>query len=116
MFEDRLENEYLLLRKKQLKKDIYKYLFEGENPILNIFKESVKNDALENAKTIKEYVEKEFEKRFLEKNDILDAIIEGNLIDIQNRYKNKKYEISKIENIYNDLKVEFKDERLYSKV
>ena len=34
-------------------------------------------------------LEKEFEKRFLEKNDILDAIIEGNLIDIQNRYKNK---------------------------
>ena len=40
-----------------------------------------------------------------------DEIINGNLIDIQNRYKNKKTEIAKIEEMYNELKVELENEQ-----
>ena len=47
----------------------------------------------------------------MEKNNVLDEIINGNLIDIQNRYKNKKNEIVKIEQMYNELKVELEYEQ-----
>ena len=111
MFEERLETEYLSLRKKQLKQDIEKYLFEGESSITALFKESLVNDVAANSELVSGYIKKEFEKRLAEKNSVLDEIINGNLIDIQNRYKNKKTEIAKIEEMYNELKVELENEQ-----
>lgn len=106
MFEERLETEYFSLRKKQLKQDIEKYLFEGETSIVNLFKETLVSDVSVNSELINGYIKNEFEKRLAEKNSVLDEIINGNLIDIQNRYRNKKTEITKIEEMYNELKVE----------
>jgi GTPase SAR1 family protein len=106
MFEERLETEYFTLRKKQLRQDIEAYLFEGDNSITNLFKESLVSDVTSNAELVKGYIKNEFEKRLSEKNSVLDEIINGNLIDIQNRFKNKKAEITKIEEMYNELKVE----------
>ena len=106
MFEERLETEYFSLRKKQLKQDIEKYLFEGETSIVNLFKETLVSDVSVNSELINGYIKNEFEKRLAEKNSVFDEIINGNLIDIQNRYRNKKTEITKIEEMYNELKVE----------
>ena len=106
MFEERLETEYFSLRKKQLKQDIEKYLFEGETSIVKLFKETLVSDVSVNSDLINGYIKNEFEKRLAEKNSVLDEIINGNLIDIQNRYRNKKTEITKIEEMYNELKVE----------
>ena len=111
MFEERLETEYLNLRKKQLRQDIEKYLFDGENSIINLFKESLISDVASNSRLVSGYIKTEFEKRISEKNNVLDEIISGNLIDIQNRYKNKKAEISKIEEMYNEIKVELEYEQ-----
>ena len=106
MFEERLETEYFTLRKKQLRQDIEAYLFEGDNSITKLFRESLVSDVTSNAELVKGYIKNEFEKRLSEKNSVLDEIINGNLIDIQNRFKNKKAEITKIEEMYNELKVE----------
>ena len=106
MFEERLETEYFSLRKKQLTQDIEKYLFEGETSIVKLFKETLVSDVSVNSDLINGYIKNEFEKRLAEKNSVLDEIINGNLIDIQNRYRNKKTEIIKIEEMYNELKVE----------
>ncbi len=106
MFEERLETEYFTLRKKQLRQDIEKYLFEGENSIVTLFKNSLFADVAANSELVSGYIKNEFEKRLAEKNSVLDEIINGNLIDIQNRFKNKKAEIMKIEEMYNELKVE----------
>ncbi len=111
MFEERLETEYLNLRKKQLRQDIEKYLFDGENSIISLFKESLISDVASNSRLVSGYIKTEFEKRITEKNNVLDEIISGNLIDIQNRYKNKKAEISKIEEMYNEIKVELEYEQ-----
>jgi len=111
MFEERLETEYLNLRKKQLRQDIEQYLFDGENSIISLFKESLASDVASNARLVSGYIKTEFEKRITEKNNVLDEIISGNLIDIQNRYKNKKTEISKIEEMYNEIKVELEYEQ-----
>lgn len=106
MFEDRLEIEYLNLRKKQLRQDIEAYLFTGESSISNLFKSSLESDVETNAELVSGYIKNEFKKRLTEKNQVFDEIINGNLIDIQNRYNNKKNEIMKIEEMYNELKVE----------
>ncbi len=106
MFEDRLEIEYLNLRKKQLRQDIEAYLFNGDNSIVNLFKSSLEADVETNAELVSGYIKNEFKKRLSEKNQVFDEIINGNLIDIQNRYNNKKAEIMKIEEMYNELKVE----------
>jgi len=111
MFEERLESEYLNLRKKQLRGDIEKYLYEGDSSIIKLFKDSLEADVDSNAKLVSGYIKNEFEKRLMEKNNVLDEIINGNLIDIQNRYKNKKNEIVKIEQMYNELKVELEYEQ-----
>lgn len=106
MFEERLETEYFTLRKKQLRQDIEAYLFEGDNAIVNLFKSALISDIAANSELVNGYIKSEFEKRLAEKNSVLDEIINGNLIDIQNRFKNKKTEIMKIEEMYNELKVE----------
>lgn len=111
MFEERLETEYLTLRKKQLRQDIEKYLFDGDSSIISLFKGSLASDVTTNSELVSGYIKKEFEKRLAEKNSVLDEIINGNLIDIQNRYKNKKNEILKIEEMYNELKVELEYEQ-----
>lgn len=111
MFEERLETEYFTLRKKQLRQDIEKYLFDGEASITTLFKESLVSDVAANTELVSGYIKHEFEKRLAEKNSVLDEIINGNLIDIQNRYKNKKTEITKIEQMYNELKVELENEQ-----
>lgn len=116
MFEERLESEYLNLRKKQFRNDVRKYLYEGDSAIINLFKDSLKADAQSNTKLIEGYIKSEFEKRMIEKNSVLDEIINGNLIDIQNRYKNKKNEIAKIEDMYNEIKVELENEQTSCKV
>ncbi len=111
MFEERLEVEYLKLRKKQLRQDIERYLYEGDTAIIKLFKESLDTDIKTNADLVSGYIKSEFERRLQEKNNVLDEIINGNLIDIQNRYKNKKVEIMKIEEMYNELKVELEYEQ-----
>ena len=68
--------------------------------------EPVRRHVSVNSDLINGYIKNEFEKRLAEKNSVLDEIINGNLIDIQNRYRNKKTEITKIEEMYNELKVE----------
>ncbi|MDO5558208.1 MAG: dynamin family protein [Oscillospiraceae bacterium] len=116
MFEERLESEYLNLRKKQFRNDVKLYLYDGDNSIIKLFKDSLKADADSNEKLIEGYIKSEFEKRMIEKNNVLDEIINGNLIDIQNRYKNKKNEIAKIEDMYNEIKVELENEQTSCKV
>jgi len=106
MFEERLETEYFTLRKKQLRTDIENYLFEGDNSVISLFREALFSDVAANSELVNGYIKNEFEKRLAEKNSVLDEIINGNLIDIQNRFKNKKAEIMKIEEMYNELKVE----------
>ncbi|MBQ9982931.1 MAG: dynamin family protein [Oscillospiraceae bacterium] len=116
MFEERLEVEYLNLRKKQLRQDIEKYLYEGDTSIISLFRQSLDTDIAANAQLVSGYIKSEFEKRLQEKNNVLDEIINGNLIDIQNRYKNKRAEIIKIEEMYNEIKVELEYEQTSCKV
>lgn len=116
MFEERLEVEYLNLRKKQLRQDIEKYLYEGDTSIISLFRQSLDTDITANAQLVSGYIKNEFEKRLQEKNNVLDEIINGNLIDIQNRYKNKRAEIVKIEEMYNEIKVELEYEQTSCKV
>ncbi len=99
MYEDRLENEYLALRKSQLLKDIDNYLFNNEKSLVENLKMLVVNDAEKNVKLVQKQTEKEFNNRMKEKNKLLQQLIEGNIHEIKENYEGFSIELEELQRL-----------------
>lgn len=106
IYETKAKKEYLETRKNYLKKDINKYLFEGDKAnesIKNIFKEKMLEDINSNEIKIQEETKKEWDSYIVAEKNRLEAIINNNLEKLNKEYTINAQYIQEIEKMYCEL-------------
>lgn len=109
IFETKAKKEYLMSRKNELKKGISTYLFREDHSgqsIGNILKDKVKEDMSKNKELILKEMKIECRKYIKGEIERLDAIINGNVEELNKKYiSNEKY-IKHLETICKRLREE----------
>lgn len=102
IFETKAKKEYLMSRKNELKKGIHTYLFREDDPgesIGSILKDKVKEDMTKNKELILKEMKIECRKYIKGEIERLDAVIYGNVEELNKKYiSNEKY-IKQLETI-----------------